>query len=163
MSAVSNTSPILNLAIIGHLDLLRNQLGEILIPPAVRDEFKLDTALPGTAEIKQAIDSGWLKIVPLQNTQLVAALTRSLDLGEAEAIALAIESDSQTILLDETEGRTAAKSLGLEPVGILGVLLKAKQRGDLVSVGNAMTTLQDEAGFFIEKALHAQILAKAGE
>ena len=42
MPVVSNTSPILNLAIIGQLDLLRQQFGEVLIPPMVLQELKVD-------------------------------------------------------------------------------------------------------------------------
>lgn len=34
MAVVSNTSPILALAAIGHLDLLEAQIGEVLIPEA---------------------------------------------------------------------------------------------------------------------------------
>jgi len=45
MAVVSNTSPILNLAIIGRLDLLRRQFHEALIPPAVVSELKMETDL----------------------------------------------------------------------------------------------------------------------
>jgi predicted nucleic acid-binding protein len=40
MPAVSNTSPISNLALIGRLDLLREQFGKILIPRAVERELQ---------------------------------------------------------------------------------------------------------------------------
>lgn len=46
MRAVSNTSPLLNLAIIGHLDLLRSQFDEVLIPPGVLKELRLGGTLP---------------------------------------------------------------------------------------------------------------------
>ena len=39
MLVVSNTSPLSNLAIIGRLGLVREQLGHVLIPPAVRAEI----------------------------------------------------------------------------------------------------------------------------
>ena len=42
MPVVSNTSPILNLAIIGKLELLRTQCKEVLIPPAVLCEQLAD-------------------------------------------------------------------------------------------------------------------------
>ena len=47
MPIVSNTSPVLNLALIGMLDLLRQQFDRILIPPAVLTELRIDTELPG--------------------------------------------------------------------------------------------------------------------
>jgi len=40
MPVVSNTSPVLNLAIIDQLVLLREQFGEIWIPPAVLKELR---------------------------------------------------------------------------------------------------------------------------
>lgn len=41
MPVVSNTSPILNLAIVDQLVLLRRQFGEVLIPNGVLDELKV--------------------------------------------------------------------------------------------------------------------------
>ncbi len=52
MPVVSNTSPILNLAIIGRLDLLQRQFGEVLIPTTVLLELKLETELPGVDAIR---------------------------------------------------------------------------------------------------------------
>jgi predicted nucleic acid-binding protein len=39
MPAVSNTSPIFNLACIGRLELLHQQFGEVWIPPSVETEL----------------------------------------------------------------------------------------------------------------------------
>jgi predicted nucleic acid-binding protein len=39
MLVVSNTSPISNLAVIGQLELLRGQVGSVVIPPAVHEEL----------------------------------------------------------------------------------------------------------------------------
>jgi len=50
MLVVSNTSPIMNLASIGVLDLLRQQFDEVVIPAAVVDELKLDTIIPAQAK-----------------------------------------------------------------------------------------------------------------
>ncbi len=58
MPVVSNTSPLLNLAIIDHLFLLPQQFGQILIPQAVLAELKVDQALPGSSRLREAIDEG---------------------------------------------------------------------------------------------------------
>ena len=42
MLVVSDTSPVLNLAIIGHLDLLRQQFGTVWLPQAVIDELRAE-------------------------------------------------------------------------------------------------------------------------
>jgi uncharacterized protein len=90
-------------------------------------------------------------------------LLRELDEGESEAIALAVQLRVSTVLMDEHAGRAAAHSLGLTPIGVLGVLLRAKRAGSLSSVTEAMQSLRVEAGFFIAEPLYQQILQAAGE
>ena len=74
MPIVSNTSPILNLAIVGQLDLLRQQFGQIQIPPAVLDELKIDEERPGS----QAID---------ESAERCPLWDQSMSLAKAAAIA----------------------------------------------------------------------------
>jgi uncharacterized protein len=163
MPTVSNTSPLLNLAIVHHLDLLRQQLGEILIPSGVLLELKLETNYPGVKLIQAAIDAQWLRVVELKNSHLAQVLMLELDQGEAAAIALALELGLTQVLMDEREGRAKAKALGLQPVGILGVLLRAKLEGQISSVKTTMQSLRSEAGFFIADSLFEAILVEAGE
>jgi hypothetical protein len=87
-------------------------------------------------------------------------LKQTLDGGEAEAIALAIELQADWTLLDEREGRKVAKSLGLNVTGILGILLRAKHLGELESLESAIEDLIDKAGFRIAPELVAQILTQ---
>ena len=97
------------------------------------------------------------------NVHLVQSLRLDLDVGEAEAIALVLEQNAAYILLDESDGRMAARLLGLRPLGVVGVLLRAKQRGDLQAVSPIVDRMRDEAGFFIAGSLEARILEAAGE
>lgn len=163
MLVVSDTSPILNLAVIGHLDLLRRQFGDVVLPPAVLEELKVDADYPGTVEIRQALEEGWLRMVELQNDQMTRALRRELDDGEAEAIALALELGVETILMDERDGRLIAKAMRLAPIGVLGVLVRAKHEGDVGSLKEALDLLQNNAGFYISEHLAKTILSEAGE
>ena len=163
MPVVSNTSPILNLAIIGQLDLLRQQFGEVLIPPMVLQELEVDAELPGVEPIRLALQNHWLRVFELSNTDIARALRRDLDNGEAEAIALALQLKLMTVLIDEHDGRAAARAMGLVPVGVFGILLRAKRTGNLDSVVTAMRALQDQAGFFIDPDLFASLAREAGE
>jgi len=99
MLAVSNTSTILNLAIIDQLASLREQFGQVHIPQAVIDELRVDEDLPGSHLVRDAIHAGWLKVENVHDEKLIRLLTRSLDKGEAEAIALALELSADLILL----------------------------------------------------------------
>ena len=83
MSIVSNASPLINLARIGKLDLLRHLYGELVIPEAVWREVVIEgEGQPGADEIKAAT---WIKRQLVTNRQLVQALRQELDVGEAEA------------------------------------------------------------------------------
>ena len=88
---------------------------------------------------------------------------RTLDSGEAEAIALAIEMDADLLLIDEKEDRNAARQAGLRITGVLGILLRAKQMGRITSVLPEIQALRQTAQFFISSQLEAAILKQAGE
>lgn len=158
MLAVSNTSPILNLAIVNQLVLLHLQFGEILIPNAVLDELKIDGERPGSQAIREAISFGWIQNREINSRPLVQLLKQTLDRGESEAITLAIELKADWTLLDESEGRKVAKSLGLKVTGLLGILLRAKQVGQIESLQPIIDDLINKAGFWIATKLLAQIL-----
>jgi len=102
MPVVSDTSPLLNLAIIERLSLLPKQFGEIYVPPAVLRELRLDEALPGCQAVRDALKAGWLRVSELENLSLVRVLRQDLDAGESAAIALALQLDAQRVLLDES-------------------------------------------------------------
>jgi predicted nucleic acid-binding protein len=88
---------------------------------------------------------------------------REIDQGEAEAIGLALEVEAQDVLIDEHEGREIAKSFGLSPLGILGIILREKRDGGLVSASEAMNELREKAGFFINENLYRQVVQAAEE
>ena len=159
MPTVSNTSPLLNLAIIGRLDLIRAQFGSVLVPPAVVEECRLEEGRPGSSALRQAIEKGWIVEKKPSDDPLIRTLGQDLDLGESEAITLAVEKEAGLILLDEREGRRRARNVGLEVTGALGILARADRRGELDSLSGALDRLEDEAGFWIGSALREQILS----
>ena len=161
MSAVvSDTSPIRALDHLRLLSLLTELYGEILIPPGVASELRNpESALPPLE---------WTSIpgVRLQapsDAARVTALRAELDLGESEAIALALEVHASALLVDERAARSIAASLGLKSVGVLAMLVEAKHRGLAASVGPLMAQLQTGIGFHISPALYSEVLRLAGE
>jgi uncharacterized protein len=158
MVVVSNTSPLLNLAIIGQLDLLRQQFSKILIPKAVLEELRVEEMLPGSEHLQAALIAGWLQVQEINNPSLVQLLQRDLDRGESEAIALALALNANWIILDERDGRKIAKSMGLQVTGILGVIIRASNNGQVSSLSDVINQLRQEAGFRIAPNLLTQIL-----
>lgn len=163
MPVVSNTSPLLNLAIINHLALMRQQFGEIIIPEAVLKELRTDENLPGSQKLREAVDEGWLIITPVANQALVELLRRELDRGESEAIALAIQLNADWLLLDERDGRRIARTLGLNLTGIIGIIFRAWREGQVSSIKELINQLKDQANFHIAPNLEEQILRETNE
>ena len=56
--AVSNTSPLVGLAAIDLLGLVHEQIGQVLIPEAVLEEFNLNRERPATAALRRALEAG---------------------------------------------------------------------------------------------------------
>jgi len=163
-AAVSNASPLIHLARIGRLGLLRPLFSPVSIPGAVYREVVAEgRGRPGADEVARAVTDGWLVVVPVTASSGLEQLRASLDEGEAEAIQLALQLRPARVLLDEAPARQKAERLGLGVTGTLGVLLRAKQTGLLPSVAAELHRLQTEGGFHVASHLVAQILAAAGE
>jgi hypothetical protein len=124
------------------------------------EELKVNEERPGSQAIREAISSGWIQVQEASNEPLAQLLKQTLDRGEAEAISLAIELEADWTLLDEREGRKVAKSLGLNVTGILGILLRAKQLGEIESIQPLIDDLVDKAGFRIAPELLVKILTQ---
>ena len=163
MRVVSNTSPISNLAIVGRLEILRHQLGNLLIPPAVRAELSRLDHPGGRRAVEQAFADGWIRIEAIRDAGLFKTLVASLDAGEAEAICLASNQEGSLLVMDESAGRSAARNLEIRVTGTLGVLLKERHRGGIDSIRDEMDRLVNEAGFFVSKQIRETVLKAAGE
>jgi hypothetical protein len=158
---ISNTSPIVNLAAIGHLELLRQLYGQIAIPEAVYNEIAITgVGQPGALEVT-TVD--WIQTHQAVDRTLVSSLQMELDEGEAEAIALAIELGADLLLLDERRGRMVASRFGLKFIGLLGVLTEAKHKSLIRAVKPLLDDLIGKAGFWITSDLYDRVLRTAGE
>ncbi|MBF2017609.1 MAG: DUF3368 domain-containing protein [Rivularia sp. T60_A2020_040] len=160
MIIVSDTSPISNLAAIGQLKLLQQLYGNVVIPKAVYQEIlnSGDTD-PAVLAIKSV---NWIQTLNITNTALFQTLQSNLDIGEAEAITLAVELNADRLIVDERRGRKEAIKLGLRVTGILGILLAARQQGLVLRIQPLLDDLIAN-GFWIREELYAELLQLAGE
>ncbi len=124
---VADAGPLIALAKIGHLNLLHQMYGEVLIPPAILKELAVDTHKPGSALLKTALSDGWLQVIEIPLSKDKSLLELLLDAGEVEAILLALKC--RFLLIDERKGRVVAKKRGIAIVGVCGILLLAKEQG----------------------------------
>ncbi|NJL44948.1 MAG: DUF3368 domain-containing protein [Leptolyngbyaceae cyanobacterium SM2_3_12] len=156
MIVVSDTSPLGSLALIDHLWLLQRIYSTVIIPEIVADELAVAQDPP----IPQILNLQWIQIQPLSNIAVAETLqqVRKLDSGEAHAIALAIQIKADELLIDERLGRREAKRYGLPVIGLLGVLLIAKQRKLILEVQPVMDALINQAGFRVSPQLYQRVL-----
>ncbi len=157
---VSDTSPIRALDHIGCLPLLVDFFGRVLIPVAVAREL---AAPRRDFRAIQVADHPFLEVIDATDRGRVDDLRKSLDLGEAEAIALACEVNADAILIDERRGRAAAGRFGLTIIGTMGLLVRAKREQKIAAVRPLLDALMDELEFFVAADLRIEILRQAGE
>ena len=145
--AVVDSTCLIGLERIGHLDLLPALIEPILAPPAVVTEF--------------GSRPRWLTAEAPRIAGTIAALKLVVDAGEAEAIALAYERGCR-IILDDRKARMVARQLGIQVTGTVGILLKAKQAGTIPLLLPLLDAL-DSNHFYVSRALRIEALRLAGE
>jgi len=160
MNRIVNTAPLIFLSKLGRLELLRQGVETVFVPPTVLGELR---SAPDSATTEvESILGGWLMERACTQHALLDVVRRSIDPGEAEVIALALELGINDVVLDDLDARRFARRNGLQPIGTLGLLLGAKESGLIVSVRNEINRLRS-FGFRASDALIATVLASAGE
>jgi predicted nucleic acid-binding protein len=133
---VSNTTPIINLAEIGRLDVLQGLFGKVVVPPAVVNELLAKRAL-----FPNAADAATCFEVVHPEARLLARGFRSVaHAGEAECLALAMEHPGSFLILDDLQARALASANGIPFTGTLGCLVEAKARGIVDAVATDRET-----------------------
>lgn len=135
MIAVSDTSPLNYLILIGEVELLPKMFSRVVIPSAVRGELCHERTPPIVAAWVTRLPS-WIEIISAGASSVGVALGR----GEAEAIAVAQTIAADVALIDERKASLVARQHGLRVTGTLGVLDLAAEKG-LVDLNMAVLRL----------------------
>jgi predicted nucleic acid-binding protein len=158
LKVVCNTTPIISLIKIQHLQLLEQLYGRIIIPEAVWAEVE---AGKGGQFYEDLTSHSWLAINKISNRQSLDYLT-DLDKGEAEVLILAREIEANLVIIDETLGRQYAKHFGLTLTGTFGVLLRAKNENLIPAVKPLLEKLIQNGVWLSDTVFH-EVLELAGE
>ncbi len=146
---ICDTSCFIILNNIEELDLLQGVYGIIITTPEIADEF--GEQFPSWVDIRSASNGYYQQILELQ-----------IDKGEASAIALAIEIPDCVVILDDNKARKVAENLGLEITGTIGVIIKAKLNGVIISIKPYLEKLK-ATNFRISDELIEMAYSAAGE
>jgi predicted nucleic acid-binding protein len=104
----------------------------------------------------------WVDVKAVQNRNLLYDYAENVDIGEASAMVLAIETHADLLIIDDAEGRRFAKKLELNITGTVGVILNAKLNGIIPLVKPYILKIQ-QTNFRISEWLTTQIIKDAGE
>lgn len=159
-SVITNSTPLIALAKINGLDILKEIYSQIVIPKAVYEEVAvLGKGKKGSIEITKA---EWIKVKEVRDEKLKKILQMELGKGEAEVIALAYEVNANLVIIDENRGRGIAKMFGLKVTGTIGTIIEAKKRGLFNNVQEKLDGLIN-AGIWIGEDLYREALILSGE
>ena len=124
MRFLLDSSSVIAMARAGKMDLLRGIVRRAYITRAVREELMARDD-ETTAAIRPAL-SGWITTLrgPAAPSEYLA-----LGLHEGEASIIAAGRGEDMLVIDEKQGRALAEALGLNYVGLLGLLLEGARQG----------------------------------
>ncbi len=126
MRILVDSSTLIALSKIGELDILENIFGKIFITTAIKKEVLIGD-FPETDALKAAMDE-WIEVIGYEGD---AGELRKYGLGRGEAsLLLAVEHEDR-LILDETNARRYAESMGFRFTGLIGLLVAAVKCGKL--------------------------------
>ncbi len=157
---IADSGPLIALAKLRLLDLPARLLGKTVMPETVFSECLTQAWLADAQAIRVAVEAGHLQVMADVDWPADVDAPR-LDAGETAVLSLALHLGA-TVLMDERRGRQTAQKLGLNVVGVCGLLLKANRLGGIGALAPMLEQLRRE-GYFISPALVAEVLALTGE
>ena len=152
MSIVSDTTAITTLLKAGRESLLAELFQEVLVPAAVWEELKaFHSELPS-----------YLKLCPVNFSQRLPG-TELLGRGEAEALLLAKELGAKLLVTDDRKARVAARQHRIPCVGLLCIVVQAKQLGKISSAREMIGALETQGGLYLSDTVKAEALRLSNE
>ena len=157
---VINTGPLIALvAATGDLAILHGLYSRIVIPFEVGSEI-LAGGQSGFA-VPEFQAATFLEKQPNPAT-IGTFLNNSLDTGEASVIQTALDLGISTVCIDEAVGRRIARLNGLAVTGSIGILIRAKQEGNAISIRTALDNMRRH-GIWIGNNIADIAIKLAGE
>ncbi len=167
MVVVSDSSPLIYLAKINRLGLLKQLFGKLLIPQTVFVEVVENGKQDGFSDafaVEEAVKQKWIAVQRAAFSKNLLRIAPELGDGEAEALSLALNSKARLVLMDEAAARTVARSFGLNVRGTVFVIISAFKK-KLLTRKEAKKSLKEllESGFRMAPELYAEVLEELDE
>lgn len=167
---IADASPLIALARIEQLDLLKMLFDDIVITETVQQEVLAGGDFADSQPIKHAIEDGWVQVKrynsPTEHSINAISYVEGLDAGETSSLLYASElknnGQSVIVLIDEAKGRNIAERLSLEVIGSVGVIAMAKILG-IISEARPLLEQLHASGYYLSTTVMKQGLQMADE
>jgi predicted nucleic acid-binding protein len=159
---VSNATPLIYLAKVGRLELIRKLYPKVYISSEVKKEVvdigkklkKIDAPI-----IEKEISKGWVIEYKVKGSMDIPI---DIEIGEKTTLILAREKGIKSVLIDDKAGRAAARLLDLEPKGTLFILLKSLKNKE-IGFNTLIKILEGliEKGFRLREEVYLRVIKEA--
>jgi predicted nucleic acid-binding protein len=155
-----DASPLIVLAQGGYLELLRIAGDRVMVPRPVADEIlRGDVA---DAAVQALTVTSWLEMVEIGPAP-DALRAFGLDRGEEAVLAWALAHSGALAIIDDMDGRRAARTLGIPFVGTLGLVVEAKLRGVIPAARPVIDHLLRRTSWYLSERERERALRRVGE
>ena len=159
---IVNTSPLVLLARVGCLELLRQPPdAEVTVPDVVFQEILAGEQFDPNVGAIRAASGSWLCIALVPQPAPGLDPNR-LDPGELAVLSLALENPGAVVVLDDRAARSEAIRRNIPLLGTAGILLRAKEQGRIAAVRPTLDAVRQE-GLYLTDHLYRIVLRLAGE
>lgn len=155
---VLNASPLILYARVGRLDIIEQLAPGIIVPFSVLEEVKAGMHKDSTAE--DAVN--WATQFERSDISVPPTVERwDLGAGESQVISFCVQGGRWAVL-DDRMARRCIGAHGLQMIGSLGMILRAKRFGVIESARPWAYKLR-ENGMFVDSELVERSLVAVGE
>lgn len=154
---VINSSPLIVLFRSGQADLLPQLFKSVVVPEQVYEEVTAGEKDDAAMALPQ---SPWIERKKVDISLSIAAW--NLGIGESAVFSFAMQEPEYRAVVDDLAARRCARAIEVQTIGTAGLLVLAKRRGVIRSVGNRLLRLRD-AGLYLSDSIIRMISHEAGE
>jgi predicted nucleic acid-binding protein len=157
---IADAGPIIALSHMGRLGLLAQLFKTVWITQVVLAELQAQpiTAFAGQTDIQSAL-AQWLQVQSDLGAEF-EPISATLDAGELSSIRLCLKHPGSLLVVDDQAGRLEAAAQKLNFTGLVGLLLRAHERGFIADLRSVLLELRLQ-NYFLNDTLIAQVLALA--
>ena len=157
-AVVVNASPLITLFASGQGGLLPGLFNHIVVPEAVWREVVVQGQ--GDRAARDLSEQSWPVRADVASSPRVAAW--DLGAGETAVLSHALANPPLRAVIDDMDARRCAQTLGIPMLGTGGLLVLAKRRGLLASVGEGIEKLRN-SGLWLSDDIVRILKTQAGE